>query len=211
MATNRLGERLAGEGSVIVDIREFFLYLHHATHFSGKAAWTLDAAMVPHYRTVLPDHNSVAWLVWHIARGEDWAVQTILQGGEQLLTREGWDARMRVTYPGFGGGMSRDEMAALSQQIELEALRGYYEAVAAATQAFLRTFDFDRLDTPFDVNARLALAPEAEGPSPFFQQMFRRFTTPLVWLEVFALVDVDFHIADADHVLKLLVPDREVD
>jgi hypothetical protein len=41
--------------------------------------------------------------------------------------------------------------------------------------------------------------------------MFRRFTTPLVWLEVFALVDVDFHIADADHVLKLLVPDREVD
>jgi hypothetical protein len=63
-----------------MDLREFFLYLHDATHFTGKAAWTLDAAMVPHYRTVLPEHNSVAWNLWHIARGEDWAIQTILQG-----------------------------------------------------------------------------------------------------------------------------------
>jgi hypothetical protein len=196
---------------VIVDIRDFFVYLHHATHFTGKAAWTLDAAMVPHYRTVLPEHNSVAWLFWHIARGEDWAVQTILQGGEQLLTRDGWDTRMGVSYPGFGGGMSREEMVTLSERIDLDALRGYYTAVAAATQAFLGAFDFDRLDAPFDVHGRLALVPEAEGPSPFFHQMFRRWTTPLVWLEVFALVDVAFHVGDADHVLHLLVPERDVD
>jgi DinB superfamily len=194
-----------------MDIREFFLYLHNATHFTGKAAWTLDEAMVPHYRTVLPGHNSIAWLLWHIARGEDWAIQTILQGGEQLLIREDWGTRMGVTYPGFGGGMSREEMIALTEQIDLEALRNYYTAVAAATQAFLRTFDFAAIDAPFDVHSRLALVPEAEGPSPFFHQMFRRWTTPLVWLEVFALVDVAFHIGDTDHVLNLLVPKRDVD
>jgi hypothetical protein len=194
-----------------MDIREFFLYLHDATHFTGKAAWTLDEAMVPHYRTVLPGHNSIAWLLWHIARGEDWAIQTILQGGEQLLIREDWGTRMGVTYPGFGGGMRREEMIALTEQIDLEALREYYTAVAAATQAFLRTFDFATIDAPFDVYSRLALVPEAEGPSPFFHQMFRRWTTPLVWLEVFALVDVTFHIGDTDHVLNLLVPKRDVD
>jgi hypothetical protein len=43
-----------------MDVHEFFLYLHHATHFTGRAAWALDAAMVPYYRTVLPGHNSVA-------------------------------------------------------------------------------------------------------------------------------------------------------
>ena len=32
----------------------------------------------------------------------------------------------------------------------------------------------------------------------------------LIWLEVFALLDVDFHIEEADHVLNLVVPDREV-
>jgi hypothetical protein len=106
-----------------MDLREFFLYLHDATHFTGKAAWTLDAAMVPYYRTMLPGHNSFAWCLWHIARGEDWAIQTILQGQEQLLTREGWGKRMGVTYPGFGGGMAREEMIALSAQIDLDALR----------------------------------------------------------------------------------------
>src|ERR671910_384064 len=137
-----------------MDLRDFFLYLHHATHFTGKAAWTLDAAMVPHYRTVLPEHNSVAWNLWHIARGEDWAIQTILQGGEQLLTREGWGTRMDVAYLGFGGGMRREEMVALTERIDLAALRGYYTAVAEATQAFLRTVDFATIDVPFDIQGR---------------------------------------------------------
>jgi hypothetical protein len=194
-----------------MDVRDFFLYLHHANHFSGKAQWTLDEAMVPHYRTVLPGHNSIAWLLWHIAHGEDWAVRTILQGGEQLLTRHGWGRRMDASYPGFGGGMAREEMIALSERIDLDGLRGYYATVAEATQQYMRTFDFATLDAPFDVQSRLALVPEAEGPSPFFHQMFRRWTTPLIWLEIFTLVDVAFHIGDADHVLNLLVPDREVD
>jgi hypothetical protein len=167
--------------------------------------------MTVHYRTVLPEHNSVAWNLWHIARGEDWAIQTILQGQEQLLTREGWGERMGVTEPGFGGGMAREEMIALSEQIDLDALRGYYMAVAEATQTYMRTFDFDTLNEPFDVERRLALAPEAQGPSPFHRQAFPRMTAPRTWVNVFTIMDVTLHMADADHVLNLLVPDREVD
>jgi hypothetical protein len=44
-----------------MDIRDFFLYLHHSNHFAGKAEWTLAEPMTIHYRTVLPAHNSVAW------------------------------------------------------------------------------------------------------------------------------------------------------
>jgi len=194
-----------------MDTRAYFLRLYEGTHFEGKAKWTLDQSMVAHYRTVLPDHNSVAWYIWHIARGEDWTIQTILQKQEQLLTRDGWDARMGVTYSGFGGGMTRDEMIALSEQIDLDALRGYYGAVTNATQVYMRTFDYATMDIPFDVASRLALAPEAQGPSPFHCQAFARWTTPWVWLEVFTIEDVCFHIADADHVLKVLVPDRKVD
>jgi hypothetical protein len=195
----------------MLDVRDYYLALYYHAHFEGKAEWTLDAAMVPHYRTVLPGHNSVAWLLWHNARGEDWAIQTILQGQEQLLTREGWGERMGVTYPGFGGGMAREEMIALSEQIDLDALRGYYTAVAEATQGYMRTFDFDTLNTPFDVASRLALAPEAQGPSPFHRQEFPRWTAPRTWVNVFTIMDVTLHMADADHVLNLLVPDREVD
>ena len=146
-----------------MDARAYYLQLYEATHFQGKAAWTLDEAMVAHYRTVLPGHNSAAWLLWHVARGEDWAVQTLLQGEEQLLTRDGWGTRMGVAEPSFGGGMAREAMVALSERIDLDALRGYHAAVAAATRACMRAFDFATLNAPFDVAARLALAPEAQG------------------------------------------------
>jgi hypothetical protein len=194
-----------------MDVRDYYLALYSHVHFEGKAEWTLAEPMTVHYRTVLPEHNSVAWNIWHIARGEDWAIQTILQGQEQLLTREGWGARMAVAYPGFGGGMAREEMIALSAQIDLDALRGYYTAVTDATQAYMRGFDFATLNEPFDVASRLALAPKAQGPSPFFHQEFPRWTAARTWVNVFTVVDAAFHFKDADHVLGLLVPDRETD
>jgi hypothetical protein len=30
-----------------MDSRALFRYLHHAAHFTGKAAWTFDEAMTP--------------------------------------------------------------------------------------------------------------------------------------------------------------------
>jgi hypothetical protein len=72
-----------------MDARDYYLELYDHTHFTrnGKAQLVLDDPTPVQVRSVLPDHNSIAWIVWHIARGEDWTIQTILQGGEQLLTR----------------------------------------------------------------------------------------------------------------------------
>ena len=49
-----------------MDIRDYNLYLHRNTHFTGKAAWMLDAPMDAYYRTVLPGHNAVAWVDSHM-------------------------------------------------------------------------------------------------------------------------------------------------
>jgi hypothetical protein len=113
---------------------------------------------------------------------------------------------MGVSEPGFGGGMSREAMAALSERIDLDALRGYYRATADATIAYMSTFDFDTLDTPFDVESRLALAPEAESHGEWLGAAFRRWRTPRVWIDVFAVVDVALHTEEAEHVLRLLTP-----
>jgi hypothetical protein len=193
----------------MLDVRDYYLGLYYHVHFEGIAEFVLNDPSPAQLRTVLPEHNSIAWILWHIARGEDWAIQTILQGREQLLTREGWGERMGITYPGFGGGMAREEMIALSEQIDLDALRGYYTAVAEATQVYMRTFDFATLNTPFEVASRLALAPEAQGPSPFFHEEFPRWTAPRTWVNVFTVTDVMAHIEDAEHVLRLLSPDRQ--
>jgi hypothetical protein len=192
-----------------MDARDYFLKLYEHTHYQGKAKRVLDEATAEQYRTVLPQHNSIAWIVWHIARGEDWTVHTILSDGEQLLTRAGWADRMGVQARGFGGGMPRDEMIDLSARIDLGALRGYYDAVADATRDFARRFDFDRLDEPFDIDSRLAGDPEAAGPSASMRTMLRRWNTPRVWLDVMTVVDVCFHIEEAEHVYRLLLPERE--
>jgi hypothetical protein len=193
-----------------MDARDYYLALYDHTHFvrHGKAQLVLDDPSPAQMRAVVPDHNSIAWIVWHVARGEDWTVQTILQGQEQLLTRDGWDGRMGVAEPGFGGGMAREAMVALSERIDLVALRGYYRAVTDATQAYMREFDFDTLDEPFDVRGRLALAPEAQGPSPWLREAFLRWTTPRVWIDVMTVVDVAHHFEEGEHVLRLLSPDR---
>jgi hypothetical protein len=115
---------------------------------------------------------------------------------------------MGVAEPGFGGGMPRAAMIALSEQIDLAALRGYYLAVTAATQAYMRAFDFDTLDAPFDVQRRLALASDAQGPSPLLRAAFGRWTTPRVWIDVMTVVDVAHHFEEAEHVLRLLSPDQ---
>jgi len=194
-----------------MDAREYYLALYDHTHFvrHGKAQLVLDDPSPAQYRTVVPNHNSIAWIVWHIARGEDWTIQTILQGREQLLTRAGWDRQMGVTEPGFGGGMERAEMIALSEQIDLDALRGYYRAVTEATLAYMRTFDFDTLDAPLDVQSRLTLAPDAQGPSPILREAFLRWTTPRVWIDVMTVVDVAHHFEEAEHVLRLLSPETQ--
>jgi hypothetical protein len=191
-----------------MDARDYYLALYDHTHFvrHGKAQLVLDDPSPKQWRTVLPDHNSIAWIVWHVARGEDWAIQTILQGQEQLLTRDGWDARMGVAEPGFGGGMSRAAVVALSETIDLDGLRGYYYAVTGATLGHMRGFDFDTLDDPLDVRARLALAPEAQGPSPLLQEAFLRWTTPRVWIDVMTVVDVAHHFEEGEHILRLLSP-----
>src|SRR6267378_1022392 len=61
------------------------------------------------------DLNSIAWLVWHIARAEDILVGQVVAGGAQLFD-EGWKKRLGVTRPDFGIGMTSPEVSELTRQ-----------------------------------------------------------------------------------------------
>ena len=187
-----------------MDARRYYLELHRRCHLLDKAQIVLETTSETQFRTVLEGHNAIAWLVWHIARGEDWAMQPILRGREQLLTRDGWDARLEVDYPEMGVGMDREAMTDLSARINLDALRGYYAAVTRATRQAVDQLDFDRLNEPFDVEARLALAPQAVGRAEFVPILAREWPTPRPWLDVMTIIDVAQHFEEAEHVLGLL-------
>lgn len=52
----------------------------------------------------LPGHNSIAWFIWHLARCEDVAVNTVLRGDRKSWTRtagaHGSALRSTISAPG---------------------------------------------------------------------------------------------------------------
>ena len=131
-----------------------------------RGAQILQISQPEFLRAKLCGFNSIAWLIWHVARGEDWGINAMVRGEEQVLHRESWGDRLGIERRDWGFGMSDADVAELSQSLDLDALRGYFDAVAAATRSFMETFDFDDLDAPLNVEARLATVPESSGPTP---------------------------------------------
>src|SRR3972149_4152820 len=78
--------------------------------------------------------NSLAWLVWHMARSEDVGINVVIAGRRQVFDEGDWAARLNVTRRDVGTGMSADEVAELSEQIRIPELRLYRAAVGRRTR-----------------------------------------------------------------------------
>src|SRR5262245_23852850 len=63
-----------------------------------------------------PGLNSIAWLLWHIARSEDVMVGVLLTDRGQLLDEGDWFARLNTTYRDMGTGMDDAGVTAVSAQ-----------------------------------------------------------------------------------------------
>lgn len=108
------------------------------------------------------DANSIAWLVWHLARVEDDHIAGAA-GHEQAWTVEGWADRFGLPFPvtAHGYGHSSEDVAKVVVPGEL--LVGYHDAVHARSVAFLsglRPADLDRVvddrwDPPVTLGVRL--------------------------------------------------------
>jgi hypothetical protein len=196
-----------------MDAQTYFLMLHEEAHTRGKVVRVFGVPTPDQWRATLPGHNSIAWNVWHIARGEDWGV-TVLRGDEQLLVRDGWDRRMGVTRRDIGTGMTTAEVAELSAAINLEALHGYWDAVYSETRRFVRQAGFDSLAKPLDAATRrraLDLLRAADGALPDFgpaSPLPDSWVNGYPFLNVMALMDVYYHLDEADHMVRMLLPDR---
>ncbi|GAA4287341.1 mycothiol transferase [Georgenia daeguensis] len=106
--------------------------------------------------------NSIAWLIWHLARGQDAQVASC-SGEEQAWTADGWAARMGLPFDpaATGYGQSSDEVAQV--RVGAEDLLGYLGDVHRRTVEFLATLaeeDLERVvdeawDPPVTLGVRL--------------------------------------------------------
>ena len=95
------------------------------------------------------DQNSLAWLIWHMARCEDVAVNVAIAGQDPVF-EEGWAAKLGVERADIGTGMTPSEVADLSERIDLDALMSYRHAVGRQTRDVIATIDDERLQAPVD-------------------------------------------------------------
>jgi len=93
--------------------------------------------------------NSLAWLVWHISRCEDVAVNVAIADRPQVLD-EAWATKLGVQRDDIGTGMTPREVADLSEHVDLDALVSYRHAVARQTRDVIATIDDDELTAPVD-------------------------------------------------------------
>ena len=125
-----------------MDAAQLFLQDHARTH-SGAVA---DAEGIPiedvllgglsddQIRTRPSGMNSLAWLVWHMARCEDGAVNVMVARRAQVIEEDGWIERLGLAREDIGTGMSDDEVDDFSAGVEIGALREYRAAVGRRTR-----------------------------------------------------------------------------
>jgi hypothetical protein len=123
-----------------MDAVSFFLVQHGSLHSAEVAgsrtyadsvfAGLTDAQMRTRAGKRL---NSLAWLLWHMARVEDVAVNLVVADGRQVLD-DAWALRLKVPGRHIGTGMTDREAIELTAAADIAALRAYRDAVGRRTR-----------------------------------------------------------------------------
>ena len=96
-----------------------------------------------------PRANTLAWLVWHVARVQDAQVAP-LAGTPQVWTSDGWVDRFALPFDREATGYGQDAGEVAQVDAPADLLLGYLEAATAATLAYLERVDDDDLGTVVD-------------------------------------------------------------
>jgi hypothetical protein len=151
-----------------MDARDLFLAQHAAVQSAAvggnkaSAAERTFAGLTDEQMRVRPreDLNSLAWLMWHIARAEDILVHRVLYGRPQVFD-DGWAKRLGITRRDFGIGMTSPEVTELTGQLDVGALREYRDAVGRRTRELVGGFKAE--DWQGEVSADGLAAAAADG------------------------------------------------
>jgi uncharacterized damage-inducible protein DinB len=94
--------------------------------------------------------NSIAWLVWHLARVQDDHVSDVADA-EQAWTADGWVERFGLPLDAADTGFGHtDEQVSAVRVDDPDLLTGYLDAVHERTVAFVSGLSADDLDRVVD-------------------------------------------------------------
>lgn len=120
-----------------------FLLQHamiHSAAMSASSVWSFEdevlAGLSDDALRLQPAQgtNSIAWLLWHIARIEDVTMNLLVANRPQVMSEDNWSARLHIPRSDVGTSMGDAEVSAISQQIDIPALHSYRIAVGRRTR-----------------------------------------------------------------------------
>jgi hypothetical protein len=138
---------------------QLFLSQHamlHSAKMAQAEPWSFEDEILndmteEHIRRIPRNcEHSVAWCIWHIARIEDVAMNLLVAGSPQVLHRDNWLERIKVTMGDTGNAMDEKGMAELSAAIDVEALRAYRLAVGRRTREVVQQLEPEALKQKVD-------------------------------------------------------------
>jgi len=143
-----------------MDLLTFFLRQHAAVHardvsgrdFPGQRVFGELSDDQMRLRPG-PGLNSLVWILWHMARTEDAAVNPVVAGRDQVLD-DAWLRRMNVPWRIIGTGMTDDEVTEMTARADVAAVRAYRSAVGLRTREVVQALDagaWDEIVGPEDI------------------------------------------------------------
>ena len=135
-----------------MDVIRFFDAAHSALHagdvYDGRTPnidrW-LGGLSEDQLRVRPAGLNSIIWLLWHMARTDDAAVNLVVAGRPQVLDDD-WVRRLTPGRRDIGTGMTSDEVTEFSARADCAAVVAYRTAVGRRTREVVRALSPEAWD-----------------------------------------------------------------
>jgi hypothetical protein len=99
------------------------------------------------FRRIPPSaEHSPAWVLWHIARIEDATMNILVAGYDQVFNQHDWQKIIHSPIQESGNEIDREQVAAISAQVNIEALFAYRAAVGKSTRKIVQDLSLDSLN-----------------------------------------------------------------
>lgn len=132
-----------------MDLPRFFLECHEGVHsrVENELLRLTESQMRlrPH-----PAVNPIAWVVWHMARCEDAAMNRFVGDRPQVLAEETWLDRLNLSRRDIGTGMRDEEVGDFGSRVAIPALCSYYQSVGQRTREIVSQLQPEELDMVVD-------------------------------------------------------------
>ncbi|WP_455715410.1 DinB family protein [Anaerosporobacter sp.] len=125
----------------IEEAKKLFLEIHAKVHsteishdISNEVDYLLEDLEVNEY-AIMPTSKdeTIAWVLWHVARIEDLTMNILVDDGQQVFNDE-WKERMNTPIIDTGNALSDDEIMDLSKRFNIKELLHYRNKVGARTR-----------------------------------------------------------------------------